>query len=176
MEPRRKPRFSPPQLLDAQCDTGRFDCGKPALNEWLRRYALSNQRNGFTRVVVVLSEGIVAGFYGLAPTEVQPASLPRNVRTGQHPAQIPAILIGQLAVDTQFSGLGLGSALLGNALERAVEAAKIIGGRVVMVRAIDREAEAYWQSNGFLPTRDNPSILFRSIDTISAWLETTAKS
>jgi ribosomal protein S18 acetylase RimI-like enzyme len=81
-------------------------------------------------------------------------------------------LIGQLAVDKAFARLGLGSALLRHALQRAVTAAKIIGGRVVVVRAIDAEAEIYWQSNGFIPMRDDPSMLFRSIQNIEEWLKT----
>lgn len=169
-------RLSPPILLESHHDTSRFDCGKPALNEWLKKHALSNQRNGFTRVIVVLSADRITGVYGLAPTEVLPASLPRSVRTGQHPAHVPAILIGQLAVDKSFAGHGLGSALLRHALERAVAAARIIGGRVVVVRAIDREAEIYWQSNDFIPMRENASMLFRSIQAIEAWMESVAKS
>ena len=124
----------------------------------------------------MLSGEEVAGFYGLAPTEILPSSLPRSIRTGRHPTHIPAILIGQLAVDKAFTRLGLGSALLRNALERAVEAAGIIGGRIIVVRAIDREAEAYWQSNGFTPTSDDPSILFRSIQNVAAWLESVDRS
>lgn len=164
------PRFTPPQLLDASCDVTSFDCGKPALNEWLRRHALSNQRNGFTRVLVVMPGDVIAGFYGLAPTEILPASLPRSVRTGRHPNQIPAILLGQLAVDKRFAGQGVGSALLRHALERVVEAARSIGGNVVVVRTIDRDAEIYWQSNGFMPLRDDPSMLFLPIETVKAWL------
>jgi hypothetical protein len=40
----------------------------------------------------------------------------------------------------------------------------------VVVRAIDAEAERYWQSWGFVPSRDNPSILMRSIQDVSLWL------
>lgn len=163
--------FSAPRLLEAHHDTSRFDCDKPALNEWLRKHALANQRNGFTRVLVALAGEEIAGFYGLAPTEVLPASLSRSVRTGQHPQRIPAILVGQLAVDKAFMGMGLGSALLKHALQRSLQAAEIIGGRVVVVKAIDREAEAYWQSNGFVPMGDDPAILYRSIQTIAAWLK-----
>jgi hypothetical protein len=41
-----------------------------------------------------------------------------------------------------------------------VDGAAAIGGRAVVVRAIDHEAEVYWQSNGFIPAIDDPSIPF----------------
>ena len=43
----------PPEPLTADHDLTDFDCGKPALNEWLRTYALTNQAKGFTRVMVL---------------------------------------------------------------------------------------------------------------------------
>jgi hypothetical protein len=60
--------------------------------------------------------------------------------------------------------------LVKDALRRCVAGADIVGGRAVVVRAIDTEAEAYWQNWGFIPARDNPSVLMRSIDDIRAWL------
>jgi hypothetical protein len=82
---------------------------------------------------------------------------------------IPCILFGQLAVDKAHAGKGIGSALLRHALERCVAAADTIGGWAVIVRAIDAEAEAFWTSCGFTPSRSDSSILFRLIDDIAAW-------
>lgn len=161
---------SPPEMLRAAHDLSGFDCGKPALNDWLQTYALINHRKGFTRVVVVCDAGRVVGFYGVAPTAVPPASLPRGVRTGRPPDPVPCILLGQMAVDQGWTKRGVGSALLRDALARCVAAADAIGGRAVIVRAIDSDAARYWQSNGFNPTKDDPSILFRSIEGIAAAL------
>jgi hypothetical protein len=53
----------------------------------------------------------------------------------------------------------------------SVTSAEILAGRAaVIVRAIDAEAETFWQSRGFIPARDNPSVLMRSIDDMRAWL------
>jgi GNAT superfamily N-acetyltransferase len=73
-------------------------------------------------------------------------------------------------VNVAHKGKGIGSALLRDALQRCVDGAAIIGGRAVVVRAIDQEAERYWQSNGFIRATDDPSILFRSVADIAAWL------
>lgn len=167
--------ISPPELLNAAHEVTAFSCGKPALDDWLRNHALSNQAKGFTRVIVVCEGKRVVGFYGLAPTAVHPPVLSRRLRTGRPPDPVPCILFGQLAVDQGMRGKGLGSALLRHALERCVAAADAIGGRAVIVRAIDAVAEAFWTGCGFTPSRDVPSTLFRSLEDIAAWLAETAE-
>ena len=162
--------ISAPEPLSALHELDAFDCGKPALNEWLRIFALSNQLKGFTRVMVVCDGRRVTGFYGLAPTAVPPAILTRKLRTGRPPDPVPCILFGQLAVDRNYAGRGIGSALLRHALARCVVAAEAIGGRAVLVRAIDENAEAYWKACGFTASSSDPSILFRSINDIASWL------
>ncbi len=159
-----------PEPLRAGHDCSAFDCGKPALDDWLKNHALANQAKGFTRVIVVCEGDRVVAFYGLAPTAVAPPVLSRALRTGRHPDPIPAILLGQFAVDKAYAGRGIGSALLRHALTRAVAAADAIGGRALIVRAIDEKAERYWRSNGFIAAKDDPSLLFRSIADIAHWL------
>ena len=95
----------------------------------------------------------------------------RGVRTGRFPDPIPAILFGQLAVDKAYAGRGIGSALLKHAVERAVGASDAIGGRAVIVRAVDAAAEGYWKANGFVAAKDDSSILFRSTADIAAWIQ-----
>jgi hypothetical protein len=51
-----------------------FTCGKPALDDWLKSYAQANQRNDFTRVMVVHEDNNVVGYYGLAASA--PDALP----------------------------------------------------------------------------------------------------
>jgi GNAT superfamily N-acetyltransferase len=138
-----------PEPLNGDHDLSDFECGKSALIEWLRAYALANQATGFTRVIVIHDEKRLFGFCGLAPTAVPPSIPSRKVRTGRPPDPIPCILFGQLAVDSSYGGKGVGSALLRHALERCVSAAETIGGRPVIVRAVDGEAEEFGKSYGF---------------------------
>ncbi|MGF6227017.1 GNAT superfamily N-acetyltransferase [Inquilinus ginsengisoli] len=162
--------LSAPEPLTAVHDLSEFSCGKPGLDHWLRTRALANQEKGFTAVMVVHEAGRVVGYYGLAPTAVVPNLLPRSIRTGQPPDPVPCLLLGQLATDTGWAGRGIGTGLLKHALERCVAAAALIGGRALMVRAIDDEAAAFWRRRGFLPSRDDPLVLFRSIADIAASL------
>ena len=165
--------FSGIELLNDTHRLDEFDCGKPALNAWLVGFARTNQSRGFTRVLVVHDDGAVIGYYGLAPSVIQPSSAPRAIRTGRPPDPIPCLLIGQLAVDQRYAGRGIGSGLVKDALQRCIAGADIVGGRAVLVRAIDAEAEHYWQTWGFVSSRDNPSVLMRSIRDVRLWLADT---
>ena len=162
--------ISAPESLNEKHDLSQFTCGKPSLDNWLKNRALSNHKRGFTAVMVVHEAGRVVGYYGLAPTAVVPTAMPRSIRTGQPPDPIPCLLLGQLATDMNWAGRGIGSGLLKHALERCIEAAKLVGGRALIVDAVDEEAAAFWQRRGFLPSKDDPMILFRSIADIAASL------
>ncbi len=160
--------LSAPEPLTAAHDVSEFDCGKPTLDHWLKTRALSNQEKGFTAVLVVHEAGRVVGYYGLAPTAVVPNLLPRSIRTGQPPDPVPCLLLGQLATDVGWGGRGIGTGLVKHALERCVTAAKLVGGRALMVNAVDQEAAAFWRRRGFVPSKDDPLLLFRSIAAIAA--------
>jgi GNAT superfamily N-acetyltransferase len=168
--------LSAPEPLDEGHDVAAFSCGKPSLDHWLKTRALSNQRRGFTVVIVVHDGGRVAGYYGLAPTAVVPAAMPRSTRTGQPPNPVPCLLLGQLAIDGQWAGRGVGTALLAHALRRCVEGARLVGGRALMVNAVDDGAAAFWRRRGFLPSKDDPLALFRSIEDIAASILATDSS
>jgi GNAT superfamily N-acetyltransferase len=120
--------------------------------------------------MVVHDEGRVVGYYGLAPTAVVPSALPRSIRTGQSPDPVPCLLLGQLATDTAWAGRGIGTGLLKHALQRCVQAAALVGGRALMVNAVDAEAAQFWRGRGFLPSKDDPLVLFRPISAIAASL------
>ena len=168
--------LSAPEPLAAHHDLDGFSCGKPALDIWLKTRARRNHAEGFTMVIVVHEAGRVAGYYGLAPTAVIPSALPRSVRTGQPPDPVPCLLLGQLAVDQSYAGKGIGTGLLKHALTRCVQGAALIGGRALIVNAIDDEARLFWTRRGFLPSRDDAFRLIRPMSHIAASLQAAAGS
>ena len=161
--------LSAPEPLHAGHEIAAFTCGQPALDAWLKKRALSHQQRGFTSVVVHDSLR-VAGYYGLAPSAIDPAHMPRGIRTGQPPGPVPCLLLGQLAADLSYAGQGIGTGLLTHALARCVAAAGLIGGRAVMVHALDEPAAAFYRRRGFSPPAGNPLLLFRSSPAIAASL------
>lgn len=97
-----------------------------------------------------------------------PGRLPHSVRTGQPPDPVPCLLLGQLATDTRWTGRGIGTGLVKHALHRCVAAAALIGGRALIVNAVDEQAAAFWTRRGFLASKDDSLVLFRSIPDIAA--------
>ena len=166
-----EPPLFAPELLNAGHDVTQFSCGKPSLDHWLKTRAFSNQQRGFTVVMVVHTAGRVVGYYGLAPTAIVPAAVPRSIRTGQPPNPVPCILLGQLATDQAWVGHGIGLGLFNHALVRSVSGAALIGGRALVVNTVDDEAAAFWRRRGFLPSEDDPLVLFRSMADIAASLK-----
>lgn len=109
------PRFQIVTLTREQ-DRGAFDCGVPAMNEFLQRYALQNEENHLSRTQVCLIEGTgqIAGFYTTGWSTVQFTEIPQRGMPKRYPFQVG--LIAQLAVDRRFQGRGLGGVLLLDAL------------------------------------------------------------
>ena len=56
-----------------------------------------------------------------------------------------------------------------------MQAAALIGGRALVVNAVDAEAAEFWRRRGFLPSRDDPLVLFRAIAAIAASLAEAAR-
>jgi len=119
-------------------DASRFDCGgHESLNDWLKRFALANQRNDSARTYVVHRDGIIAGYYSVAAGSVSVEDAPSRISKGLARHPIPVILLARLAVDKHEKGTGLGKALLKDALTRIAHAGDIVGARAVLVHAID---------------------------------------
>ncbi|MGL4638346.1 MAG: GNAT family N-acetyltransferase [Aeromonas sp.] len=79
---------------------------------------------------------------GIVTSNAATAAIKRNM-----PREIPMILLGRLAVDTHYTGKGIGRALVKDALQRALQAADIIGVRGVLVDALSPTAKIFWVSS-----------------------------
>jgi GNAT superfamily N-acetyltransferase len=127
-----------------------FDCGtQPTLNEWLKHFAWTNQRNETSRTYVVHRGGRVVGFYSIAAGSVRREEAPARVSKGLASHPVPLILLTRLAVDKSEQCTGLGKALLKDALRRIGDAADIVGARAVLVHAIDDRAAGFYRHFGF---------------------------
>ena len=93
-------------LLDA------FDCGNPALNEWLVRYARQAHASGSARTYVVVDGQRIAGYFSLAVGQIDSVEAPDRVRKGMGNYPIPVVILARLAVAMVDQGRGLGVGLL----------------------------------------------------------------
>ena len=126
-----------------------FDCGKPPLNDWLKRFALQNQRMDSSRTYVVHRNSVVVGYYSLTAGSIEKQQAPTRIGKGMPDYPIGVIVIARLAKDHRAHGTGLGAALMKDALARCASAADIIGARAVFVHAIDGDARSFYEHFNF---------------------------
>lgn len=139
-----------PALLTGDHLLGGFDCGKPALNDWLLRRALANQHAGSSRTWVVTEQGspAVVAFYASCTASVLRQQAPPAHGVGQ-PAELPAVLLARIAVDDKHKGRGLGAALLKHFMLKAIQVSAWVGVRLLLVHAKDEEAKNFYEHYGF---------------------------
>jgi GNAT superfamily N-acetyltransferase len=162
--------LNPPVLLARSHDRSAFDCGASALDEYLKQYALQNQRKHAARTYVATRGNRVVGYYTLAYGSVACDEAPPSVRAGLARYPIPVILLARLAVDVTERGKGLGAGLLKDALIRTLQAAEIAGLRAMLVHAKDDPAKAFYEKFGFEPSPIDGYHLFLKISDIKASL------
>lgn len=154
------PAWSPVRKLAASDGVDGFDCGAAALNQFLQRHALINQKAGSAQTYVCCCGDEVAGFYSLAVGSVDPPGAPARVMKGLARHPVPVMILARLAVDQAHQRRGLGQALLKDALLRTVQAADIAGIRCLLVHAKDDAARRWYLSWDMEPSPSDPYHLF----------------
>jgi ribosomal protein S18 acetylase RimI-like enzyme len=162
------------EVLSDHHDRSNFSCGKPPLDDYIRKFASQNQRTGYGRhfVAVQLPDRIeVDAYYSLAMGSVAFVHAPPPLlkRCPKYP--IPVAHLARLAVDQQWQGEGLGSMMLADAIERIALAAEVVACRAIEVIAIDGEAKAWYERFGFQPLLDSPLHLYLPMDTARKLIE-----
>lgn len=140
-----------------------FDCGYPALDRYIARFAWNNQAAGSAQTYVAIATGRVVGYYSLAVGAVAHADAPPRVVKGLARHPVPVMLLARLAVDSSAKGKGLGAALLHDALARTLQAADIAGIRAVIVHAKDDDAQRFYEHFDFDPSPTDPYHLYMLI-------------
>jgi predicted N-acetyltransferase YhbS len=159
--------LTPPRALTESDNRDAFDCGRESLNLWFRRHAWRNQVAGVTRTNIVCdtTTGAVAGYVSMCAAQIERAYLPKSAQRNQ-PDPIPALLLGQLAVDRQHQGKGYSRSLMLFALETAVRFSHEIGCFGVLTHPLDDSVRAFYTRFGFetLPFDPKRSMVVRIVD------------
>ena len=146
-----------------------FDCGKPALDEFLRSLVTQYEKRRLGKTFVAVraeKSDTVVGYYTLAAGAVAFQNMPQEIakKLPRHP--VPVILLARLAVDRSAQAQGLGRALLMDALQLALSISKSLGVFAVEVAAIDEQAVLFYAKFGFTSLVDDPRHMFLPIGTI----------
>jgi GNAT superfamily N-acetyltransferase len=79
------------------------------------------------------------------------------------PDPVPVILIGRLAIDSQFQGRGIGADLLRDAVLRTLQVAELAGVRALLVSAISENAKRFYEKFGFISSPADPQSLMITV-------------
>lgn len=153
--------------LGNQHDRALFDCGVSILNEYLVKYAKQDVKRKASAVFVLVHRADpkrVIGFYTLCATSVLLSELPQAMtkKLPRYP-EIPAVLLGRLARDIHFPGVG--ELLLSDAIARCVRVANDIAASLIVVDSKGNAATRFYEKFGFLSLPKLDGRLFLPMQT-----------
>jgi GNAT superfamily N-acetyltransferase len=145
-------------------DRADFDCGEPALNQFLQRLARQQSARDFSKTYVACQPDLpqIFGFYAISSGSIDFAHWPTELRLPRYP--VPVARLGRLAVDTRAQAQGIGRVLLSHAVNLALMLSAHIGLYALVVDAKDEAAAAFYIRHGFVCFPDRPLKLFLSLD------------
>lgn len=137
------------EALSSAHDRSLFASGVAPLDRYLREFATQDVRRRLNNCFVAIDRADrIAGYYTFSASSMPLAELDATQikRLPRYPL-LPAALIGRLAVDREFQGRRLGSALLMDAARRAERIDPAIF--ALIVDAKDDAARRFYEHHGF---------------------------
>jgi len=157
-----------------------FSCGRPALDNFLKKHALTAPAQGLSQTWIAVSGfGQVLGYYTLALSTIDVSTATERVAKGMPRFPIPVVLLARLAVDESVRGQGLGRILLLAAMEKAVKLGRLpitaegepgLPMRAMLVHALDEEAAQFYEHFGFARSPTDQLHLMMSLKQIEETL------
>ena len=145
-----------------------FSCGSAPLDQYLKNQASQDAKRGIAApFVLVTPVNTVIGYYTLSAFSIELDKLPQaQVRKLPKYPVVPATLLGRLAADQDYRGLGLGEHLLMDALHRSYNTTSQIASYAVVVDAKDDSAVTFNKKYDFMQFPDHPNRLFLPMNKI----------
>lgn len=152
-----------------------FCCGKESLDNYLRKQASQDQKRKIATIFVLVDEVInipesdILGYYSLSNYSIDITELdPSLAKTLPRYPQLPATLLGRLAVDHPQIGKRFGELLLIDALKKSLEVSQQIASLAVIAEAIDEQAAQFYLKYGFQRFNHNSSKLYLPLKSIQS--------
>jgi GNAT superfamily N-acetyltransferase len=160
--------------LDRNHDRAAFSCGVEPLDRYFRQQAGQDRARRAVAVYVLEGEpqSVVVGFYTLSAFSIYLTDLPPEI-TRRLPRydELPAVMLGRMAVDTRWQGQHLGEKLLIDALRRSYGLTDQIGAVAVVLDAKNDGLLGFYGRYGFQQLGDNRYRLFLPMGTIKQLFE-----
>jgi GNAT superfamily N-acetyltransferase len=160
------------QALDArQHDRAGFRCGEPALDDYVRKYAVQQSGKGISSVFVLVDDArpsTILGFYTLSAAQIGTGQLSEAEQKRLPRYPVPCFRMGRLARSLECRGTGIGAVLIGLAVDRCLKARAHVGAYALLVDAKSDAANAFYQHYGFTACADAPMTLYLPLGTRSS--------
>jgi hypothetical protein len=156
-----------------------FDCGEPALNDYLARFAMQAHQRGGAKSFVTCPKAEptrILGYYTLAPASVAFARVPASVTKGLARHEVLMFRLARLAIDRLVQEHGLGQALLFAAGKRCLAVAREVGGVALVIDAKSECAAQWYAGFGAARLDDAPMTLVLPLATVAAEVEKAVKA
>jgi GNAT superfamily N-acetyltransferase len=154
-------------------DRQSFDCGDPAMNEFLRRYARQSHEQNASKTfcaIDVATPNRVLGFYTLAPSAVAHGDVPESLTKGLAQHEVAGFKLARIATDVTVAGHGLGGQLLAAAALRCLRIASEAGGVLLIIDAKSERAAQWYASYGAERLSSRPLTLVIPLATFARGL------
>ena len=146
-----------------------FQCGVESLTRYLKRQAGQDVKRRISSVYIASTldrPQKIIGYYTLSSLCIEFQQLPETISKKLPKHQIPAALIGRLAVDRTAQGYGVGKMLLADAIKRTMAVSREIAIYAVVVDAIDDDAQDFYAQFGFRRLTETGRRLFLPLKSI----------
>lgn len=127
-------------------DRTTFDCGHEAMNAYLRTMANQHAKKGISITHILAENGMIKAFYTLSNMQIT-----NNHMIKGYPNDIPAILIGRIAINKPYQGQGLLKEVFISAFTHIKKMAQVSGIAFIVIDAKTEQLAQYYQSLGFVP-------------------------
>lgn len=152
--------------LDKSHNRQAFDCGIEPLNRFIRQQASQLIKRDETVIYVAHEGNRIAGYFTLSNIHIVQDDDPKHLKRQSPHTPIGGVLIGRLAVDVNYRGIGLGGDLLLNALSKVKIISQMTGTAFVIVDAKDETAKAFYEHYGFIELENKPMTLIYPVASI----------
>ncbi len=143
-----------------------FACGNERIDTYFRETVSQDVKRKYATCFVAteIAAGRAAGFYTLSSSNVPLNEVPEPLakKLPRYPS-VPAVLIGWLGRHSAYAGLGLGEALLFDAIKTV--ATSPIGAHAIFADAIDDKAASFYAAYGFVALIERPRTLYLPVAT-----------
>lgn len=159
------------EKLSGEHDLQAFNCGDSDLDSFLRKDALTYQKELVSNTYLCIYDGRMIAYFSLSADSVRLDEVDREKfkARGIGVMDFPAVKVGRLAVNKRYQRRGIGKFVMNLATGKAALLSKSIGCRLLTVDA-HPQATKFYEKLGFKPIRrykkKNP-VMYLDIITIT---------